>query len=1050
MAIPFNPISITIGKDGLSSFKSLRIDQSTGAHHHFDLTVDLESGGNRQVHNISSSKEWLGKDIIVKAANKPFFCGIVTNIELHRDGSDFGCIQVSGYSSTYRMETAPSCYSWNDRSIGDVVKSLCSDGKVQLALNAAHKKQLDYICQYEESDFDFVRRLALQYQEWMYYDGLKLVFGKPRRLPDPIKMEFGTSLSSLNIGLQTLARPEQVFTFHSGANREMDRKTPDKAYGHDRMAGDAFRAALPSYPKAARQYSIQRVSSIDDLENYVLLKQAAETAETHYVTAESQDPRLHVGSVISLYSSFLKGVGNLSQESLGDFIIIEMTHEVSESCYYKNRFKAIPGTVMSLPNPKVEMPLAETQMATVLSNADPHGAGRVQVRMNWQTDNMRTSWVRVMTPDGGGSKDVKSNRGFVFIPEVGDQVLLGFRHGDPARPYVMGSLFNGTTGNGGGSNNSIKSLKTRSGISVILNDDNRSLEIKDAGGSSIHLDGNGNILLNAPKDIQLHAGNDMSLMVGHDLQFNVGNSQTTNIGNMMLTNVMQKILVNTPFMQQLVADFFHTQAGKALLNSQNQIKIEAPETNVVGEQELFIHSANKTVVNSQGTMEMRGEQGMHELNTAKEYETVKEEIGTKVCVQFRTSESYSGEFGFDWVRFADTKRTGDIEENRYDKIIGTCEEEGKNFKQETSRYKQFLFEYKHQYIIPWKKKEAESAMSAVTSEATRDAATKKPDYLYVVPVMTLLKDQCADLTLNIDVHKKAQRLEYEYDKDFFTLNQSSAPILDIGHYPSADDLSITCNKEFSEDKEICLYAYDEQDNKSLAGKLIVKANDDRHRYTLDVVMVRVKTDLYAEGKSLGNIPPKDPSRKIILDKYFSQCYIDANIEECELDLTTPDRKEAFLAYTEGGYLKGKELPAEVFEYLTKTFNEDNITSKYKEYHKIFFLNEKNEDESLYGQARKICSKEVVVLAPGLHDTTCAHELFHALGLYHSFSSSNLHTFEKNKTDNIMDYSDISDKPIPVVATWQFQWNILQENLPTVEQWKENKRKREEKKKQINK
>ena len=101
---------LKIGKDGLSSFKSLRIDQSTGAHHHFDLTVDLESGGNRQVHNISSSKEWLGKDIIVKAANKPFFCGIVTNIELHRDGSDFGCIQVSGYSSTYRMETAPSCY----------------------------------------------------------------------------------------------------------------------------------------------------------------------------------------------------------------------------------------------------------------------------------------------------------------------------------------------------------------------------------------------------------------------------------------------------------------------------------------------------------------------------------------------------------------------------------------------------------------------------------------------------------------------------------------------------------------------------------------------------------------------------------------------------------------------------------------------------------------------------------------------------------------------------------------------------------------------------
>ena len=436
------------------------------------------------------------------------------------------------------METAPSCYSWNDRSIGDVVKSLCSDGKVQLALNAAHKKQLDYICQYEESDFDFVRRLALQYQEWMYYDGLKLVFGKPRRLPDPIKMEFGTSLSSLNIGLQTLARPEQVFTFHSGANREMDRKTPDKAYGHDRMAGDAFRAALPSYPKAARQYSIQRVSSIDDLENYVLLKQAAETAETHYVTAESQDPRLHVGSVISLYSSFLKGVGNLSQESLGDFIIIEMTHDVSESCYYKNRFKAIPGTVMSLPNPKVEMPLAETQMATVLSNADPHGAGRVQVRMNWQTDNMRTSWVRVMTPDGGGSKDVKSNRGFVFIPEVGDQVLLGFRHGDPARPYVMGSLFNGVTGSGGFAANHKKSLTTRSGSTVTFDDTAHTILLQTTRANKIFIDElNGTITISSAeevnvktKNINIDASEDMKINVGRNLELNVGENTNVSIG----------------------------------------------------------------------------------------------------------------------------------------------------------------------------------------------------------------------------------------------------------------------------------------------------------------------------------------------------------------------------------------------------------------------------------------------------------------------------------------------------------------------------------------
>ena len=477
-------------------------------------------------------------------------------MHLQHGDSDFRCIIVSGYSSTYRMETAPSCYSWNDRSIGDVVKSLCSDGKVQLALNAAHKKQLDYICQYEESDFDFVRRLALQYQEWMYYDGLKLVFGKPRRLPDPIKMEFGTSLSSLNIGLQTLARPEQVFTFHSGANREMDRKTPDKAYGHDRMAGDAFRAALPSYPKAARQYSIQRVSSINDLENYVLLKQAAETAETHYVTAESQDPRLHVGSVISLYSSFLKGVGNLSQESLGDFIIIEMTHEVSESCYYKNRFKAIPGTVMSLPNPKVEMPLAETQMATVLSNADPHGAGRVQVRMNWQTDNMRTSWVRVMTPDGGGSKDVKSNRGFVFIPEVGDQVLLGFRHGDPARPYVMGSLFNGTTGKGGFDSNHKKSLTTRSGSTVTFDDTAHTILLQTTRSNKIFIDElNGTITISSAEEVNVNTKN-VNINASENMNVNVGKNFTMQVGEQSSVSIEKdsSVSVNGNAMQNVGKD----------------------------------------------------------------------------------------------------------------------------------------------------------------------------------------------------------------------------------------------------------------------------------------------------------------------------------------------------------------------------------------------------------------------------------------------------------------------------------------------------------------
>ena len=509
MSIPFNPITISIGKKSLSSFISLQIEQNIGKHHRFQLAVELETGSNRYVHNINSSKKWLGESIVVKAANTPIFVGVVTNVQLHREGSDFGCIIVSGYSATYRMETAHSCFSWNDRTIGDVVKKLCEQAKVQLELNPAFKETKDFICQYEESDFDFIRRLAHQYQEWMYFDGTKLIFGKPRKLADPIRLEYGTTLSSLDIGLQTLARSEQVFSYHSGADREMQRMTPNLAYGHDKLAGEAFRASLGMFSKPARQHALPRISNETELVNYMGRKQAAETAETHYITAESQVPTLRVGSVISLYSSFLERVGNLSEESLGNFIIIEITHEVSQGSYYKNRFKAIPATIKAMPSPKVRMPLAETQMATVLSNADPQGKGRVRVRMNWQTDGMQTGWVRVMTPDGGSSSDVKSNRGFVFIPEVGDQVLLGFRHGDPARPYVLGSLFNGTTGGGGLEGNHMKSLTTRSGHTIKLNDSLSSLgiTIKDIKGNSIHIDSVGDdIIINAKRNITINAG----------------------------------------------------------------------------------------------------------------------------------------------------------------------------------------------------------------------------------------------------------------------------------------------------------------------------------------------------------------------------------------------------------------------------------------------------------------------------------------------------------------------------------------------------------------
>ena len=264
--------------------------------------------------------------------------------------------------------------------------------------------------------------------------------------------------------------------------------------------------------------------------------------------------------------------------------------------------------------------------------------------------------------------------------------------------------------------------------------------------------------------------------------------------------------------------------------------------------------------------------------------------------------------------------------------------------------------------------------------------------------MTLKKGNSADLELNIDVHEKAVALKYEYDEELFTLDKKVANILDKGFHKKGDTLNIKCIQEFSEDKEIRLYAYDEKKEKSLSGKLIIKANDKKHCYALNVVLVRVKTCIVGD---IISYPSENSSRKEMLERYFSQCYIEANIEECDLDLTTQLRKKSFLAYTKGGFLIESKIDDQtLFTYLINELRNDPKTKQYTDYYKLFCIDEEVEKKTLNGQARNISKKEAIISKNGLDKETIVHELFLCLGLYHSFSLKNKYIFEKYKTDNL--------------------------------------------------
>jgi uncharacterized protein involved in type VI secretion and phage assembly len=133
----------------------------------------------------------------------------------------------------------------------------------------------------------------------------------------------------------------------------------------------------------------------------------------------------------------------------------------------------------------------------VSNNQDPDGLGRVKVKYPWREDGQESDWTRIAVLAAG------KDRGTVWLPEVGDEVLLAFDKGNVEHPYVLGSLFNGKDvppeKNGDGKND-IKMIKTRSGHKVTFSEKQgkESVKIESQGGRVILLDdtaGSGQIVI---------------------------------------------------------------------------------------------------------------------------------------------------------------------------------------------------------------------------------------------------------------------------------------------------------------------------------------------------------------------------------------------------------------------------------------------------------------------------------------------------------------------------------------------------------------------------
>lgn len=142
----------------------------------------------------------------------------------------------------------------------------------------------------------------------------------------------------------------------------------------------------------------------------------------------------------------------------------------------------------------------------VTNNNDPEDLGRIRVKFPWLSNEDESDWARVASLMAG------KERGIFFLPEIDDEVLVVFGHGDINMPYVIGSLWNGKDvppeTNSDGKNN-IRMIKSRSGHVIRIDDTDgkEKIEIVDKTEKNmISIDAKDNkISIISDKDIELSA-----------------------------------------------------------------------------------------------------------------------------------------------------------------------------------------------------------------------------------------------------------------------------------------------------------------------------------------------------------------------------------------------------------------------------------------------------------------------------------------------------------------------------------------------------------------
>ena len=512
----WNQVHATVSIDGENrNYTRISLVQKFGQHHYFDIEVLCSPLVKENVwhHEREEMIAMQGKTVVIRmkhefSGDESIFKGIITSIGMDGDKGVSGILHYRGYSMTILLESGRTMDSFTDATLGEIVSEVVEKygNGISIVNNPAFKSRIPYVQMQEESAYEFLRRLAWQYGEWFYYNGQVLYFGNPYKEKDE-NLIYDIDMDSMHFSSCVAPFHFSRHDYLSDSHMDMFGDDSEAVRGINTYLANAMKTSEGMYRSQTTMYSHTATGHPLDIEHFTAVEKGRKVSSLVWMTGNTKTCRVRIGEpvVVQIPPNMCK------RRDMGRYRIVELTHRIEVSGGYANSFKGIPASMEYIPTEDMRMPVAHAMLAEVTDNADPENLGRVQVQFAWQKSrNKTTNWIRVRSLDAGSSETVSKNRGFVFVPEIGDQVMVDFELGDPCKPYVSGSMFHRNNGKGGNADNSIKTIITRSGHTFIFDDTKgeESITLKDKNGNMLHINTQHNkIEITATDNMYLNANN---------------------------------------------------------------------------------------------------------------------------------------------------------------------------------------------------------------------------------------------------------------------------------------------------------------------------------------------------------------------------------------------------------------------------------------------------------------------------------------------------------------------------------------------------------------